>query len=270
MQSTVSRRAALLRVGKTLAFAGAVLGTTKLTLEFGSVTSAATAAFSFLIIVLLAAYFGDLLVAIGTSLVAALCYDYFYLPPFGTFNITAFSDWISLAAFLLASVIISRLTASASVHGKRAHVLQVALEQLKAFGAWLLSTPDDQLTLTVIAQKARHEFSLEYCSIHVYGEGKWQHFSGSAASDISQGIERRLEAGQDHARNLMDLADENMLGVQYMRIDAGTAPLALLAVKSSTLPDVALGALAYTIGVRLSALLKDKRRAACATEGTGA
>ena len=255
MNFTVRLRATLIRVGKILVFAGAVLGTTKLTLEFGAVSSPSTAAFSFLIIVLLSAYFGDLLVAITTSLAATLCYDYFYLPPFGTFNITAFSDWISLAAFLLASVIISRLTASASDHGKRANVLHTALEQLKAFGAWLLSMPDDQLTLSGIAKEAMQRFSLEYCSIHVYGEGKWQHFTGSAASNISQGIEQRLEVCQDHSRDLLELADENMLGVQYMQINKGATPLAWLAVKSSTLPADAMGAIGYMIGVRLGVIM---------------
>jgi two-component system sensor histidine kinase KdpD len=254
MKFTVRQRATLMRVGKILAFAGAVLGTTKLTLAFSAVTSASTAAFSFLIIVILSAYFGDLLVAITTSLVAALCYDYFYLPPFGTLNIAAFPDWISLAAFLLASVVISRLAASAAENGKRANGLHTALAQLESFGEWLLSMPDDQLTLSGIAKEATHRFALEYCSIHVYGEGKWQHFTGSAASDIFRGVEQRLEVCQDHARNLLELADEHLLGVQYVQIDKGAAPLALLAVKSKTLPADAIGAIAHLIGMRLTAM----------------
>lgn len=252
MTLTRKQSSILLRSGKVLACAGAVLGATKLTLDLGAVASASTAAFCFLIIVLLAAYFGDLLVAITTSLVTTLCYDYFYLPPYGTFNITAFSDWISLAAFLLASLIISRLTAAAAANGLRANRSQMALQQLKEFGAWLLSLPDDQITLSGIAQEAMRRFSLEYCSIHVYGEGKWRHFTGSAASDVSQGIEHRLEVCQDHARALLELADENLLGVQYTSINKGTVPLALLAVKSRTLPADAMGAIASMIGIRIS------------------
>ena len=258
MNLTIRQRASLIRLGKSLVFAGAILVATKLTLAFNTVTSASTAAFSFLIIVLLAAYFGDLLVAIATSLVATLCYDYFYLPPYGTFNISAFPDWISLAAFLLASVVISRLAASASEHGRRANALQSALEQLQAFGEWLLSVPDDQLTLSGITQEVLQRFSLEYCSIHVYGEGKWRHFTGSAASDIAQGIERQLEASKDHARNLQELANENLLGVQYVQINKGAAPLAVLAVKGRTLPAEAIGAIAYMIGVRVGVIMNDK------------
>jgi len=259
MKFAVRHRAILIRFGKSLAFAGAILGTTKLTLEYGTVTSASTAAFSFLIVVLLSAYFGDLPVAIVTSLVATLCYDYFYLPPYGTLNIAAFSDWISLVAFLLASVIISRLAASAAENGRRAKGLHTALAQLESFGEWLLSMPDDQLTLSNIAKEATQRFTLEYCSIHVYGEGKWQHFTGSAASDISHGVEQRLEVCQDHTRNLLELADEHLLGVQYVPIDKGAAKMAVLAVKSRTLPAEAAGAIAYLIGIRLDMTKQDKR-----------
>ena len=259
MNFSVKHRAMLLRFGKLLLFIAAILITTKLTLEFGRLTTTATTAFSFLIIVLLSAFFGDLLVAIITSIVAALCFDYFYLPPYGTFNINAFSDWISLATFLLASVVISHLTASAAENKAKVNVLNKTMVQLKEFGAWLLSMPHDQLTLSKIAAEALNIFSLEYCSIHVYGEGKWQHFSGAASPpDFSQEIENRLKVYQDHPRNLMELAEEDMLGVRYMQINKGKTQLALLAVKSRTLPTIAIGSIAYMIGIRLGRIMEDK------------
>ena len=132
-----SNNSTLKKLGKIVFFSAAILGTTKLTLEFGQLDNVATAAFCFLIIVVLAANFGDFLVAAITSVVATLCFDYFYLPPVGTFNITAFSDWISLAAFLLASVSISRLTASAAENTARAVLLEKTVLQLSEFGRWL-------------------------------------------------------------------------------------------------------------------------------------
>jgi two-component system sensor histidine kinase KdpD len=252
MTTAVRHRALLIRLGKIIGFAVAVLITTKLTLAFGALATVPTAAFCFLIIVLLSAFFGDLAVAITTSLVATLCFDYFYLPPAGTLNIAAFADWISLAAFLLASVIISRLTASAADNGDRADVLERTVVQLSEFGKFLLSVPHDQLTLSGVAKEALRIFTLDYCSIHVYGEGKWQHYTGSAASPVSDEIENRLKSLQDHPRDLMELADENALGVRYVQINEGKTPLALLAVRSRTLPVDAIGTIAYMTGVRLS------------------
>jgi K+-sensing histidine kinase KdpD len=246
----------LIRVGKIMAFVLAIFATTKLTLMFGTLANASTTAFTFLIIVLLSAFFGDFLVAISTSIVATLCFDYYFLPPYGTFYIASFSDWISLATFLLASVIISHLTASAVENKSNADALTKSLVQLKEFGKWLLSIPPDKHTLSGIAQKALEIFCLEYCSIHVYGKGKWQHFSGSAAVNINEEIERRLTLFQDHSRELMELADENILGVRYMQISRGSSTLALLAVKGDSLPEEVLGSIAYMIGVQLSLIIK--------------
>jgi hypothetical protein len=119
--------------------------------------------------------------------------------------------------------------------------------------------PPDRLTLSGIAQEARNIFALEYCSIHVYGEGKWRHFSGASPSSVPGEVENTLKQYQDHPTDFMELAEENMLGVRYMRINKGTSLLALLAVKSRTLPTDAMGTIAYMIGVRLSSVVEDAK-----------
>jgi two-component system, OmpR family, sensor histidine kinase KdpD len=251
MNFAVKHLKALMRLGKIIVFIAAVLGATKLTLELGPIANASTAAFSFLIIVLLSAVFGDFLVAFFTSIAASLCFDYYFLPPFGTFYIASFSDWISLAAFLSTSVIISHLTASAVDNKTRTNILNKSLEQLKEFGERLLSMQNDDLTLSEIAKEALSVFSLEYCSIHVYGDGKWRHFTGSAASNVSQEVENYLKVFKDHPIDVMDLVEENMLGVRYSRISKGKEAFALLAVKSKTLPTEVIGTIASIISVRL-------------------
>jgi two-component system sensor histidine kinase KdpD len=252
-------RTILKRSAQIIGFVAAILCTTAFTVKFGTITSTSTAAFIFLIIVLLSAFFGNILVAFITSIVATLCFDYFYLPPIGTFNIASFSDWISLAAFLLTSVIISRLTASAAENKEKATMLDNSLIQLKEFGIWLLSIPGDQLTLSKTAEEALRIFSLQYCSIHVYGEGKWHHFTGAAATfDIFRQIENQINFYQDHNADLTEIVDENMLGVQYMKIGEGTAPPALLVVKTNTLSTNTISAIACMMGIRLMEIMKNR------------
>lgn len=251
MSFTAKDRAVLIRLGKILLFCTAILGATKLTLAFSSVTSAPTAAFSLLIIVLLSAYFGDLLVAIVTSVLATLCFDYFYLPPVGTFDIYAFADWISLVAFLLATVIISRLTASAAESRKNATELQTTVLQLTTLGKWLSSIPEDQLELPGIAKGVLDIFSLELCSIYVSSEGKWQHSIGTAASPIFEEMEKQMKGFVDQPDSLMELAAENIPGIRYMPHTDGKIPPVVLVVKGDALPTNAIGAIAGMIGLRL-------------------
>jgi K+-sensing histidine kinase KdpD len=254
---TNKSRIVLIRILKIIVFAAAIFITTKITLEFGMLSKTSTAAFCFLIIVLFSAFFGDLITAFITSFIAAFCFDFFYLPPTGTLNIGAFEDWISLTAFLLTSVIISHLTSSAAMNKANAAILKKALIKTKEFGERLISIPDEKLTLSVIAKESLDVFSLEYCSIHVYGEGKWRHFTGMSSTDIPQEIEKRLNYFQDHSTDLLEIADEHVSGVTVAQIKKGDLTLALLAVKSKTLPFEVVGTIAYMIGVRISAIMKD-------------
>jgi two-component system sensor histidine kinase KdpD len=259
MNFIIRNKVTFIKIGEILFFGALILIMTELIHVFNAFSTPSTAAFSFLIIVLLSAFFGDLLVAIITSIVATLCFDYFFLPPFGTFHIAAYSDWISLVAFLVASVIISYLNASAAKNATNAKELKKAMEQLKEFAEFLLTTPYDQLTLSGIAIAALRIFSLEYCSIHVYSEGKWDHYTGTAESRIFEDVKNQMKLVQDHPTQLIDFADESLLGVQYMQINKGTIPVALLAIKSSTLPSEAIGTMAYMIGVRLNTITKNKK-----------
>jgi hypothetical protein len=141
------------------------------------------------------------------------------------------------------------LTASAAENALKAAMLDETMTHLNQFGEWMMGHPHDRLTLTGMAREALRLFSLEYCSIHVYCDGKWSHFSGMAhSSGDAQSIESKLK---DHPSDFMELVDENLLGVRYQEICEGSARKALLAVKSNTLPDAAIGAIAYMIGLRL-------------------
>ncbi len=248
----------LKRFGQIVAFCAAILVTTAVNVRFGSITDASTVAFCFIIIVLMSAYFGNIVVAFTASVVATLCYDYYYLPPRGTFDIAAFSDWVSLAAFLLTSVIVGRLTASAADHAAKADDLEKGLITLKEFGVWLMSIPDNQLSLSKAAHEILRVFSLEYCSIHVYDDTKGYHCTGTASLKGSSKIESEGDSFKDHEADLIDLADENMLGVQYIKVAEGKNPRAVLVVKTDTVPASVLGAIAAAVGIRMMEIMKNK------------
>jgi len=245
------------RIGLFLCFLCLVVLITRIALQLHFIANPTTVAFSFLVLVILSAVFAGLLSAIGISVAATLCYNYFFLPPIGTFRIAAFDDWITLFVFLFTAILISRLTAATRQNAREADLFRLAMTRLKEFGTWLLNVPREQLTLSAVAEEVVRLFSLEYCSIHVYSEGKWHHFSGTARSDISAQIEESLKRPDDHPTTVAELADEFALGVRYAQIRRGSEPLGLLVVKSKNLPLSAIGAIAYMIGMRLIEILEN-------------
>ncbi len=228
-------------------------------LGLGEIINPTTVAFTFLIIVVASAVFAGLPVAVVVSIVATLFFNYFFLPPVGTFRIYDSHNWIAIFAFLFTAVVISRLTASANENRHKAHNLEFTIVRLKEFASWLLSMPIETVTLSEIAQAAVRIFALQYCSIHVYAEGKWHHFSGTSVGELSRDIADGLKIPQDHPTDLLELAEEQSLGVRYSRIRTGAEAIAVLVVKSDYLNREAIDAMASMIGMVLTESLKDSR-----------
>jgi two-component system sensor histidine kinase KdpD len=70
-----------------------------------------TVALSLLLLILSIAARWGLTYAVVVSVAATLCYNFFFMPPLGTWTITDPQNWIALLAFLTTSVIASRLSA---------------------------------------------------------------------------------------------------------------------------------------------------------------
>ena len=72
-----------------------------------------------LYILLIAAYF-SLRYPVAVSIVACACYNFYFLPPVGTFTISDPQNWLALFAFLATSVIGSRLSQRARHEAEQA------------------------------------------------------------------------------------------------------------------------------------------------------
>jgi two-component system, OmpR family, sensor histidine kinase KdpD len=89
-----------------------------------------TVGFAYLIAVLLLSVWGGLLLGTISSVVAALCYNFFFFPPLYTLTIEEPANWFALVAFLIASVIVSRLVVAARVQAEAAKQRRMELETL--------------------------------------------------------------------------------------------------------------------------------------------
>src|SRR5436305_1707943 len=75
--------------------------------------NATTAGFAYLLLVLGLATWGGWAVGAAASVVAMACFNFFFLPPYGTLTIQDPSNWVALVTFLVASTVASRLVATA-------------------------------------------------------------------------------------------------------------------------------------------------------------
>jgi two-component system sensor histidine kinase KdpD len=112
--------------------------------------NATTISLCFLLLVLVIASAWGLWQAIFVSLAAALCFNFFFLPPFGTFTIAEPQNWVALMAFLATAVIASELSNRARRQAAVAVAQRRELERLYALSrSVLLDTSEDTLGRTI-------------------------------------------------------------------------------------------------------------------------
>lgn len=98
----------------------------------GTHINATTVAVAFLLTVLFIATRWGSLPALMVSVLAVLCFNFFFLPPFGTFDIVAPDNWIALAAFLITAITVGQLSARARRRAEEAESGQREIERLYA------------------------------------------------------------------------------------------------------------------------------------------
>ncbi len=98
----------------------------------GEHVNAATVSLALLLNVLFIATRWGSLPALAASILAMLCFNFFFLPPFGTFTIAATDNWIALLAFLVTAVTAGQLSARARKRAEEAETGTREIERLYA------------------------------------------------------------------------------------------------------------------------------------------
>lgn len=150
-------------------------GIAALTLIFKltQVSSPATIALSFLVVVLLVAATARLWVAVSTSVAAMLAFNFFFLPPVGTFTIADPQNWIALFAFLAVSLVASNLSSVARERTREAVARRDELGRLFDLSRDVLLITDSQQANALLAGFIARRFELDYAAICMPQAAEW-------------------------------------------------------------------------------------------------
>lgn len=97
-----------------------------------------TVALSYLLAILAVSTVWGMRVSAFMAVAATLCYNYYFLPPIGTFTIADPQNWVALFAFLVVSVTASRLSTNVRRKAEEAQNRRREIERLYAFSQQLL------------------------------------------------------------------------------------------------------------------------------------
>src|SRR2546423_13388611 len=138
--------------------------------------SPTTAALVLLLGVLCVAAFGQRWMAMTSAVVGALAFNFFFLPPVGTFTIADPQNWIALVAFLAVSLVATNLSAVARARTQEAVARRDELGRLFDLSRDVLLITDSQQANARLAGFVSRRFDLDYAAICIPRGADWDVF----------------------------------------------------------------------------------------------
>ena len=164
-----------------------------------------TVALTLLIWVLIVSALWGLRYALFTAFLATAVFNYFFLPPIGTFTIAGTQNWVALFAFLTTAVIASQLSDRARKQADEAVGRRRELERLYSFSQQLLTADNVLQLLNAVPHHVVESFGVAAAAVYVPDKANIYR-SGIAVPDLNvdqlKSIIARGEPMVDSARNL--------------------------------------------------------------------
>jgi two-component system sensor histidine kinase KdpD len=202
-----------------------------------------TIALAFLLGVLGISTFWGLRQAVFMAIIAALAFNYFFLPPVGTFAITDPQNWIALFAFLITAVTASELSERAGREARNANERRRELERLYGFSQQLLSSDNAAELLNSIPRYIVDSFGVRAAAIFL-----------ASRTDIYRSGPT-IDGLQSHDLQLCCLRGEPRIDgtnqLAFMPLTMGTRAVGSLGISGSLLSRQTLDAIASLIAIAI-------------------
>ncbi len=221
--------------------------------------NSATAAFTFLVLILGLGTRTNLLESVAASIASTLAYNYFFLPPIGTFTIADPQDWVALSAFLATAITASHLSLSSRRRAEDARARQRELERMYEFSRALILGNDDSSFPDQVIHQVSNLFDVK---------SVWFYSCETDAVSKTETVRALFQESdlREVARTGTARIDRDN-GTAIVPIRLGGAPSGTLGIAADfSLPDVVLDAITQLIAIAIERARA--QRVATLTEAT--
>src|SRR5215813_8714509 len=205
--------------------------------------NATTAGFAYLLYVLVIASIWGFLEAAVSSIAATLAFNFFFLPPIGTFTIADPQNWVALFTFLVSALIASRLSTAARQRALDALARQQDLERLYTFGRAILLIDANEPFAKQLCAKLAEAFELTAVVLY---ERRTDQMYRAGPLDF-EGMDMQLREAALQGTAYAD-TDRNRV-ITAVRL--GSEPIASLALQGMRLTDSVLQSIANLVAIGL-------------------
>ena len=205
--------------------------------------NATTSGFFYLVAILTIATVGGLVESTVASIVAMLCFNFFFLPPVGTFTIADPQNWVALFAFLATSLTASQLSVRAKRRTGEAIARQHEMERLYSLSRGLLLTDPTNPMANQVVQHIAQAF--EAPAVILFDRNSNRIYrAADGEGDLSE-IDSKLKEAALHSTSFRN--GEHGFTVTPIRL--GGRPIGSLAIRDSSMSDAALQSLVNLVAI---------------------
>jgi two-component system sensor histidine kinase KdpD len=229
------------------------------------VSMTATAAMGFLIVVLFVAATAPLWVAVVTSFVSVLAFNFFFLPPVGTLTIADPQNWVALFSLLVVSLVASNLSAIARARTSEAVARRDELGRLFDLSRDILLITESEAANASLAGFIARRFELDFVVICLPAGDDWLLFEAGpqrAAVDRRElsAVFRHIESGQEPGA---------ASALRFAPLRLGAKAIGLLAAAGRSIEGTTFDAVAglTAIAIERAQFLDDRKAADLARQG---
>ncbi len=205
--------------------------------------NATTVGFAYLILVLLIASTWGFVESLLASLAAALAFNFFFLPPYGTFTIADPHNWVALLSFLTTSLVASHLSTEAKQRALDAIERRQDVERLYTFSRAILLIEGGEPFAKHLTLKLADVFQLQAAVLYDRRSGE---FFRAGPSDFD-GMDDQLRDAALHGSSFSDPACSRVITA----VRLGSEPIASLALHGTQMPDSVLQGIANLVAIGL-------------------
>jgi two-component system sensor histidine kinase KdpD len=199
-----------------------------------------TVGFTLLVAVLLASAYWGLRLALYLSFAGTAAFNFFFLPPFGTFTIADPQNWIALFSFLLTAVVASNLAERARREAEQSRQRRTEVERLYALSQQLLTAENAVGLLNSVPSYLADAFGLSGAALTVAGKETVYRSSPGTPID-SETLRTVLVRGEQTTYK----------DVTYVALRIGVRTTGAMALVGGQLPRGTMEAIGSLVGIAI-------------------
>lgn len=202
-----------------------------------------TVALAFLLAILCLSAVWGLAASIFTAVLATLAFNYFFLPPLGTFTITDPQNWVALTAFLVTAITASRLSEQARREAGDANRRRREVERLYAFTQQLLVAGSVVELLNAIPRRIVASFEVQDVALYLANKNETYRSGGNFRELDAE----RLKAVMARGEPVLEAEQQRC----FTPVRLGVRPVGSLGISGAVLSRQTLEAIGSLIAIAI-------------------